>query len=50
VTDLLVRDLHVSEVEVDELWSFVGQKGGSNRPQRKAIIPRQKSPGNAGAA
>lgn len=50
VTDLLVRDLHVSEVELDELWSFVGQKGGSNRPQSKAILPQQKTRGNGGAA
>lgn len=50
VTDLLVRDLLVSEVELDELWSFVGQKRGSDRPQDKAILPRQKSLGNGGAA
>src|SRR5713226_4182991 len=39
VTDLLVRDVHLSEVELDELWSFVGQKGGSKRQQSKAIVP-----------
>lgn len=27
VTELLVRDLALSEVEVDEFWSFVGRKG-----------------------
>lgn len=28
MTDLLAHDLHLSQVELDELWSFVGQKGG----------------------
>jgi hypothetical protein len=27
VTDILVHDLELSEVEVDECWSFVGKKG-----------------------
>ena len=31
MTDIFVRDLHLSEVELDELWSFVGQKGGTGR-------------------
>jgi transposase-like protein len=26
VTDVLVRDLHLSEVESEEFWSFVGKK------------------------
>lgn len=28
LTAVLVHDLHLSEVEVDEFWSFVWQKGG----------------------
>jgi hypothetical protein len=28
LTEALVHDLHVGEVEVDEFWSFVQQKGG----------------------
>lgn len=35
LTDLLVRELHPSEVELDELWSFVGHKGGSKRRRAK---------------
>jgi hypothetical protein len=29
ITDLLARELHLSEVELNELWSFVGRKGDS---------------------
>jgi transposase-like protein len=42
LTDLLARDLHLSEVELDELWSFVGQKGGIGR--------LRTAPANVGAA
>jgi hypothetical protein len=49
LTDLLVHDLHLSEVELDELWSSVGQKGGSKRQQSKAILPQQKTRASAGA-
>ena len=41
LTDVLVHDLHLSEVEVDEFWSFVRHKRG--RPTRPA-------PARAGAA
>jgi len=27
LTEVLVHDLHLTEVEVDEFWSFVGKKG-----------------------
>jgi hypothetical protein len=50
LTDLLVRDLHLSEVELDELWSFVGQKGGSKRHPSEAILPQHKARANSGAA
>lgn len=36
LTEVLVRDLQLSEVEVDEFWSFVRTKGGVGRPSRAA--------------
>jgi hypothetical protein len=50
MSDLLARDLHLSEVELDELWSFVGQKGGTRRRGSKAILAQQKSQASGGAA
>lgn len=50
LTNFLVHDLHLSEVELDELWSFVGQKGGSKRQQSKASLLQQKTVANTGAA
>ncbi len=44
LTDALVHDLQLSDVEVDEFWSFVQHKGGL--PKRSA--PRLK-PGMAAA-
>ena len=44
LTDALVHDLHLSEVEVDEFWSFVEHQGG----QPKRPVPRLK-PGTTGA-
>lgn len=41
LTDALVRDLHLTEVEVDEFWSFVRQKGA---------LPPRMAPASAGAA
>ena len=49
LTDALVHDLHLTEVEVDEFWSFVRHKGG--QPKRPA--PRRRmtgAPVSAGAA
>jgi transposase-like protein len=43
LTEVLVRDLHLSAVEVDEFWSFVRTKGGAARTRRR-------SRANAGAA
>ncbi len=45
LTDALVHDLHLTEVEVDEFWSFVHHKGGlPTRPTRAPVR------GSAGAA
>jgi len=46
LTDALVHDLRLGEVEVDEFWSFVRRKGGL--PERAA--PKQAAAGSAGAA
>ena len=46
LTEALVHDLHLTEVEVDEVWSFVQQKGG--RPTRWA--PPRTARGSVGAA
>ena len=48
ITERLARELHLSEVEVDELWSFVGQKGARKRQQSKPILPQEKTRANAG--
>lgn len=45
LTEALVTDLHLSEVEVDEFWSFVQQKGA--QPPRPTS-PRM-APARAGA-
>jgi hypothetical protein len=41
LTELLSTDLHLSQVEIDEFWSFVGKKTG------KPVRPTKE---NAGAA
>jgi transposase-like protein len=40
VTAVLVRDLELSEVELDEFWSFVGKKGGLPRRRGQSSLPR----------
>ena len=51
LTDVLVRDLHLSEVEVDEFWSFVRAKGGAVcRPGRSGVSAGGVSPRIARAA
>jgi hypothetical protein len=42
VTEILVRDLALSEVEVDEFWSFVGKKRDAGRKRGQAILPRAR--------
>ena len=49
VSEMLVRDLALSEVEVDEFWSFVGQKGGAPRQRGQAILQPRRSRASAGA-
>lgn len=49
VSDVLVHDLELSEVVVDEFWSFVGKKGATPY-QRGKSIPQRTSPGNGGDA
>ena len=45
LTDALVHDVHLTEVEVDEFWSFVRQKGArAKRPAPPTLR------GSAGAA
>jgi transposase-like protein len=50
VTEVLVRDLELSEVEVDEVWSFVGKKGDAPRRRGQAILRRRTGKASAGAA
>ncbi len=50
VTENLVHDLELSEVEVDEMWSFVGRKGGAPRLRGHAILRRRMGRASAGAA
>jgi transposase-like protein len=40
ITELVAHDLHLSEVEVDEFWSFVGKKGGERRRRGMPILLR----------
>jgi transposase-like protein len=49
VTELLVRDLNLSEVEVDEFWSFVGKKGDAPRRRGQAILRPRERKASAGA-
>lgn len=42
VTEVLVHDLDLSEVELDEFWSFVGKKGAVVPKRGQAILPRKK--------
>ena len=49
VTATLVQDLELSEVELDEFWSFVGKKGDPPRRRGQPILPHP-SRASGGAA
>jgi hypothetical protein len=49
VTDVLVRDLDLSEVEIDEFWSFVGKKGALARRRGQPILPHSSKASGGGA-
>ena len=42
LTATLVHDLHLTEVEVDEFWSFVRQKGGAPKRPASGLTARPK--------
>jgi transposase-like protein len=50
VTELLARELGLSEVEIDELWSFVGRKGGAPSRHDQIVLPRRALSASDGAA
>ncbi len=51
LTAALVHDLHLTEVEVDEFWSFVHQKGAlPKRPAPLRPAPSRPRPMGAGVS
>jgi hypothetical protein len=50
VTELLVRELELSAVELDEFWSFVGEKGERDGMRGRPTLPRPRGEASAGAA
>jgi hypothetical protein len=42
VSEVLVHDLDLSEVELDEFWSFVGKKGALAPQRGQAILPERR--------
>jgi hypothetical protein len=50
LTDLLVRELHLSEVGLDKLWSFVGRKGGAGHRGSRMNRADLTNPASAGDA
>jgi len=50
VTRVLVHDLELSEIEIDEFWSFVGRKGGGPSRRGKPILARALTRANGGVA
>jgi hypothetical protein len=50
VTEVLARDLQLSEVELDEFWSFVGEKGARDGPRDRPILRHPMGEASAGAA
>ena len=49
VSEVLVHDLELSEVEIDEFWSFVGKKGAAPYQRGKPILHRTARVANDGA-
>jgi len=49
VSDVLVHDLRLTEVEIDEFWSFVGKQGAAPYQRGKAIVDRTTSKAKGGA-
>jgi transposase-like protein len=49
VTAVLSHDLALSEVEIDEFWSFVGKKGAVPYQRGKPILRRETSRASGGA-
>jgi hypothetical protein len=50
VTQLLVRDLQLSEIEINEFWSFIGAKGGAPSQRGRPIRARPMTKASDGAA
>jgi hypothetical protein len=50
LTDALVHDLHLSEVEIDEFWSFVHRKKGAQQRGAQRSPWRSRQPASAGGA
>jgi transposase-like protein len=50
MTGLLAHDLHLSEVEVDERWSYGGQKGGTRRRESPVILAQRRDQASVGGA
>jgi transposase-like protein len=50
VTEVLVRDLELSKVELDEFWSFVGKKGELPRRRGQSLLPRPRATASTGDA
>jgi transposase-like protein len=50
LTEILTRDLELSEVEIDEFWSFVGKKGGVPYRRGQPIRPRPTTKASGGGA
>jgi transposase-like protein len=48
VTEILAQDLVLSEVEIDEFWSFVGKKGGPVRRRGQPILPNPRRSASTG--
>jgi hypothetical protein len=45
-----VHDLNLTEVEIDEFWSFVGRKRGRALRRSSTVLPRPAPLASGGAA